>query len=215
LIKSGQALPDFDYHCPLLSLPRAFNTQLESIPAEIPYLLPDPVCRARWRRRLKGLRGYRVGIVWAGRPTHGNDANRSMALESLRELLALPGTCFVSLQKGSASEQLLALPAEHRPLDLGSEIASFEDTAAILCELDELVTVDTSVAHLAGALGRPARIFLPRIPDWRWLWDRVDSPWYPTMRLYRQATRGDWSVPVQLATADITTAVISAKLRKS
>lgn len=202
LVRSGEPLPDFDYHCPLLSLPRAFATDLASIPAAVPYIRPLPERLSAWQARLSKRRGYRVGLVWAGRPSHGNDANRSMRLAMFDELLAIPGIEWFSLQKGPAVEQLA-----DGIVDLGSDLASFEDTAAVLAQLDELVTVDTSVAHLAGALGLPVRVLLPRVPDWRWLWGRKDSPWYPSARLYRQTTRGDWSAPLAELAADLRLAV--------
>lgn len=211
LIPSGEPLPACDYHCPLLSLPRAFRTVLATIPAATPYLQPLPELRARWHARLAGLRNYRVGIVWAGRPTHGNDANRSMVLPQFMALLSDPRFDFVSVQKGEATRQIAALPPQARILDLDAEIESFEDTAAILCELDELLTVDTSVAHLAGALGVKTRVLLPRLPDWRWLWDRADSPWYPGMRLYRQDHRKDWSGPLVRIAKDLRTAAASKR----
>lgn len=203
LIPSGQPLPPCDVHCPLLSLPRALGTTLETIPATVPYFQPLTEKTAQWRPRLASLRGYRVGIVWAGRPTHGNDANRSMRLEQFAALLADPRFSFISVQKGEATAQIADLPERARLLDLDAEIESFEDTAAILCELDELLTVDTSVAHLAGALGVRTRVLLPRIPDWRWLWNRADSPWYPDMRLYRQDRRKDWGGPLVRVAQDL------------
>jgi tetratricopeptide (TPR) repeat protein len=213
LLPSGSSLPAFDMHCPLLSLPRAFDTTLETIPASIPYLQMDPQRKRQWHTRLRGLRRYRVGLVWAGRPTHANDANRSLSLGALQALLDHPVLDCVSLQKGSAVDQIAVLPTPCRLLDLGKEITSFDDTAAILGELDELVSVDTSIAHLAGGLGCRVRLLLPRIPDWRWLWNRADSPWYPTMKLYRQIIRGDWTVPLRALREDLLAAAL-AKQRK-
>lgn len=211
LIPSGEPLPPCDLHCPLLSLPRALGTTLETIPAEIPYLRPLPEKTAYWRERLAPLKAYRVGLVWAGRPTHGNDMNRSMALAQFAALLSDPRFDFVSLQKGPATAQIATLPEKARILDLDAEIESFEDTAAILCELDELLTVDTSVAHLAGALGVKTRVLLPRLPDWRWLWNRADSPWYPTLTLYRQDKRKDWSGPLVRVAKDLRAAAKQKK----
>ncbi|MRR50630.1 MAG: tetratricopeptide repeat protein [Rhodocyclaceae bacterium] len=203
LVPSGERLPPCDCHCPLLSLPRALATTLENIPAEIPYLSPLTEKSAHWRERLKDLKGYRVGIVWAGRPTHGNDTNRSMMLSQFNALLSDPRFDFVSVQKGEATLQIRELPPRSRILNLDDEIETFEDTAAILCELDELLTVDTSVAHLAGALGVKTRVLLPRLPDWRWLWNRADSPWYPSLSLYRQDKRKDWSGPLVRVAQDL------------
>jgi hypothetical protein len=211
-------LPNFDFHCPLLSLPNSFLTRLHNIPASTPYLNALPELQATWLKRLTKKWGqspfkrqsagkdYRVGLVWAGRPTHANDANRSMTLAALQPLLTLPGIRFVSLQKGPAAEQIGEMDFNLAPLDLGKDLNSFEDTAAVLAELDELISVDTAVAHLAGALGKPVRVLLPFIPDWRWLWGRDDSPWYPGMRLYRQPQRGDWSDPIQRLCKDVSAA---------
>jgi len=223
VVPSGTSLPDFDFHCPLLSLPRAFQTRLNTIPANTPYLTALPELQATWQKRLTKKWGqtpfkrkstgkvYRVGLVWAGRPTHANDANRSMTLEALRPLLELAGIRYVSLQKGPAAQQIGQLDVDLAPLDLGSELNSFEDTAAVLADLDELISVDTAVAHLAGALGKPVRVLLPFIPDWRWLSGRDAashniSPWYPGMHLYRQSQRGNWSDPIQRLCADVSAA---------
>ncbi|WP_296510442.1 tetratricopeptide repeat protein [Rhodoferax sp.] len=203
LIPNGSELPPFDWHCPLLSLPAAFGTVVSTVPAHTPYLSALPERTAVWRERLGPGRAYRVALVWAGRPTHGNDANRSLALHHLEALLRLQGVEVVSVQKGDALAQIKTLPSDCRLRNLSPEIQSFEDTAAILGEVDELVTVDTSVAHLAGGLGCQVRVLLPLIPDWRWLLDRADSPWYPTARLYRQTARGAWAKPVAALVADV------------
>jgi ADP-heptose:LPS heptosyltransferase len=151
-----------------------------------------------------------VALVWAGRPTHGNDANRSLALSHLEVLTRLGGIEVVSVQKGDALAQLNTLAKGCKVTNLSADIQTFEDTAAILSLMDELVTVDTSVAHLAGALGRQVRVLLPLIPDWRWLLTRADSPWYPTAKLYRQKERGQWSAPVQALVDDVATAARAA-----
>ncbi len=203
LIPNGSELPPFDLHCPLLSLPAAFGTTLPTIPAHTPYLRALPDKAAHWRERLGPARAYRVALVWAGRPTHGNDANRSLALAHLEALLRLEGVEVVSVQKGDALAQIAQLPQACTLHNLSPEIQSFEDTAAILEQVDELVTVDTSVAHLAGGLGCQVRVLLPLIPDWRWLLSRADSPWYPTARLYRQSARGAWAEPVAALVADV------------
>ncbi|MDP1527333.1 MAG: tetratricopeptide repeat protein [Rhodocyclaceae bacterium] len=211
LVKGGESLPACDLHCPLLSLPRALNTRLASIPAAVPYLQALPEKQAHWHARLADLKNYRVGIVWAGRPTHGNDANRSIVLEQFTALLSDPRFDFVSVQKGEPVSQIATLSSKTRLLNLDPEIVDFEDTAAILGELDELLTVDTSVAHLAGALGVKTRVLLPRLPDWRWLWDRADSPWYPTLTLYRQDKRKDWSAPLVRLAKDLRAAAKKKK----
>lgn len=184
----------YDYWVLLLSLPLYAGTTLASIPTAIPYLFPDPVRQARFAPLLAG-EGRRVGVVWKGNPKHLNDAERSLpSLEVLALLWRVEGIRFFSLQK-SALE--LAWPPSLPLVDLGSMIDDFADTAAVLSQLDLLICVDTSVAHLAGALGLPCWVLLPCYkPDWRWLIKREDSPWYPTMRLFRQEQRGDWQAPV-------------------
>ena len=200
-----ERIPPVAAHCPLSSLPRVLGTTLDTIPAPIPYLRADEARAAHWRARLDGLlpRGYRrIGLVWAGRPEHQNDRNRSLSLATLAPLGTRDDLALVALQKGPASAQLGAWYGRAPLVNLAAEIADFEDTAAILDALDLLVTVDTSVAHLAGALGKPVWILLPYAPDWRWLLERPDSPWYPTARLFRQSRPGDWAgVIAQVAAA--------------
>lgn len=194
-----EELPPFDAYCPLSSLPRLLGTTLANIPARIPYLRADPQQAARWRRKLDAFipRTYRrIGVVWAGRPTHGNDANRSMTLRQLGALAHAEETALVSLQKGPAQAEIGHYFGPAPLFNLGAEIDDFTDTMAILAGLDRLVTVDTSVAHLAGAMGRPVSILLPYAPDWRWLMHRSDTPWYPSATLCRQARPGDWDSAV-------------------
>jgi len=187
--------PPFAAYCPLSGLPRLHGTTLDTIPGTIPYLHADPARIATWRARMRDLihpRFCRIGIVWAGRPTHTNDRNRSMSLAALAPLAALDRIALVSLQKGSA-QHAVADYFGHAPLlNLGVEIADFADTMAIIEMLDLVITVDTAVAHLAGAMGKPVWILLPYAPDWRWLLERNDSPWYPTAQLFRQPSPGDW-----------------------
>ena len=190
----GGPLPDFDVHCPLLSLPRLVG----SIPADVPYLAAGVDAAAGWRARLGG--GMKIGLVWAGNPGHANDRNRSLPLAALAPLLNTPGVRFFSLQKELRPGDR-AILAEHGVTDLAPDLGDFADTAAALEALDLLVTVDTSVAHLAGALGRPVWLLLPFLPDWRWMTGRTDSPWYPTMRLFRQGRRGDWPGVVERVAA--------------
>jgi tetratricopeptide (TPR) repeat protein len=197
-VAAGTVPPPFDYHLPLMSAPALLGTRLATIPAEIPYVSADPQAAMRWRDRLSALPGLKVGLVWAGNPRLGDpsanliDQRRSMALARLRPLLDLPGISFVSLQKGGPAAQLAELPAEIRPVDVMEEIGDFADTAALCANLDLVITVDTSVAHLAGALGKPVWILSRFDGCWRWLLDREDSPWYPTARLFRQRRPGDW-----------------------
>ena len=196
IICVGETLPPFDWHCPLMSLPLAFSTTLNTIPARVPYLtIPQEVDAMRV---LPGEgRGLRVGIVWAGSPGHLRDRFRSIPLELLKPLFALEGVQFYSLQLGPAAEELKEAGAPAGVIELAPEIEDMADTAALIAHLDLVITVDTAVAHLAGALGKPVWVMLPLVPDWRWLLDREDSPWYPTMRLFRQAKLGDWTSVVE------------------
>ena len=215
IVLSGAELPPFDYQCPLLSLPAGFGTTVDTVPAQVPYLQADPAKVAHWQQRLGPTTKYRIALVWAGRPTHGNDANRSLRLAQLQDLMQLDHVECISVQKGDAVEQLSGLPAHCKVTNLSPEINSFEDTAAILTLVDELVTVDTSVAHLAGGLGVKVRVLLPFIPDWRWLLSRTDSPWYPSAHLYRQTQRRDWSAPLKnLLKAVRNDATRAGKLRR-
>jgi tetratricopeptide (TPR) repeat protein len=185
----------FVAYCPLSGLPRLHSTTLDTIPSEVPYLRADPERTAVWRARLQDLLppGFRrVGVVWAGRPTHNNDLNRSASLYAFAPLAALDGIALVSLQKGPEQTAIASYFNSAPLLNLGAAIADFVDTMAIIEALDLVVTVDTAVAHLAGAMGRPVWILLPYAPDWRWLLDRDNSPWYPTARLFRQPSAGDW-----------------------
>jgi len=187
----GQPLPPFDLHAPLLSLPRWLGTTTpENIPADVPYLDTDPDLVQRWRVRLERAPGFQAGIAWQGNPEHPNDRWRSVSLDWFVPLGQVAGVSLVSLQKGPGSEQLARAPG--LVLDLGSEVTDLADTAAIVKSLDLVITVDTVLAHLAGALGVPVWVALPYTPDWRWLLGREDSPWYPTMRLFRQDRPGDW-----------------------
>ncbi|CBS91657.1 conserved protein of unknown function (plasmid) [Azospirillum lipoferum 4B] len=191
---SGQLPTDaFDLHLPMLSLGEVFGTQMDTIPHRVPYLTAEPDLAARWGERLKGLAGLKVGIVWAGSPTHGNDKNRSIGLAPFARLAAIPGVSLVSIQKGPTEGQAANPPGGFPLLNLSPGIANFADTAAIMAGLDLVVCVDTSVAHLAGALGVPVWVLVPFAPDWRWMLDRDDSPWYPTMRLFRQIRPASWA----------------------
>jgi hypothetical protein len=192
----------------LSGLPRLAATDLQSIPAEIPYLHAGEAKFAVWAERLWALlpRGYRrIGIAWAGRPTHRNDLRRSTRLAAFAPLAALPQVALVSLQKGPAQAEIGNYWGHAPLLNLGPEIGDFADTAAIIECLELVIAVDTSVAHLAGAMGKPVWIMLPYAPDWRWLLDRIDSPWYPTARLFRQSAERRWE-PVM---AEIAAALVS------
>jgi len=200
VIASDALPPPFDLHCELMSLPLALGLRLDDLPVKIPYLVPDPDRVARWRQRLAALPRPLVALNWAGRPTHVNDANRSITLQTLAGL-AMPGVQFVSIQKGPPAAQVGEAPPGMALTSLSDEIADFDDTAAILTLVDVLISVDSSPVHLAGALGRPAWVMLPFAPDWRWLTDRTDTPWYPGHRLFRQSHRRAWEGVVQAMAA--------------
>ena len=191
----------WDYWTPPLSLPHYCRTTLASIPALIPYLAADPSRVAWWHSRLP-VAGARVGLVWKGNPHFENDADRSLpSLETLAPLGDVEGVHFVSLQKGAGEEEALTPPDGMALLALGRELGDFADTAAVIAGLDLVVCVDTAVAHLAGALGKPCWVLLPDYKtDWRWLAERNDSPWYPRMRLFRQPSAGDWSSTIAAVT---------------
>jgi Tfp pilus assembly protein PilF len=187
----GDALPPFDRHCPLLSLPLACGTTVESIPAKVPYLEAPPFDRGRWAEVDALPRPRRVGLVWAGNAGHSNDHNRSVPLGRLADLLRLPNARFVSLQKELRDGDGEILNAMN-VLRVGERLQDFAETAAVISQLDLVITVDTAVAHLAGALAKPVWIMLPFSADWRWFLDRTDSPFYPTARLFRQPAIDDW-----------------------
>jgi tetratricopeptide (TPR) repeat protein len=196
LVAEGQPLPPFDCHAPLLSLPHLVGTTLATIPAEVPYLFADEERVRRWAAKLVPLGGFRVGIVWQGNRHHQWDHFRSFPVEHFAALAEVPGVRLVSLQKGPGADQLRRLAGRFPVTELDSErdaaSAAFMDTAAVMKGLDLVVTADTSIAHLAGGLGVPVWVALSAVSDWRWLLKRSDSPWYPTMRLFRQTTLGDW-----------------------
>lgn len=199
VITSDEAKPPFDVHCPMLSLPSAFGTRVETIPATVPYLAPDPALAAAWRAKLGPRENLRVGVVWAGRPDNQNDVNRSMPVEMLTPLLSA-GVALHCLQKEVAAQDRAW--AETRGIVFhDQDLDDFADTAALAANMDVVVSVCTSVAHLAGALGLPTWVALCFAADWRWLLDRADSPWYPTARLFRQPAPGDW-MPVMNDIAD-------------
>jgi hypothetical protein len=189
MAETGDA-PKFDQHIPLLSVPLAVQ-QFAPLPMTQPSLSADTALRSAWRERLAASRGLRVGLVWAGNRQLDRDRHRSIEPDRLAPLLRTPGVSFHSLQLESRG----ALPpvmTESSVLDLTPSITDFADTAAAVAELDLVISVDTATAHLAGALGRPVWTLLPHVPDWRWGLDREDTPWYPTMRLFRQKSAGDW-----------------------
>ena len=198
VVAAGERLPDFDLHCPLLSLPLAFGTTLETIPGAVPYLDADATQIATWRRRLGDLPGLKVGLAWAGgfRPglpvAHEMDRRRSITLAHFASFAGMTGVSFVSLQKDAPAAQTRSPPAGLVVHDWTDELGDFADTAALVAALDLVISVDTSVAHLAGALGKPVWLLNRFESEWRWLLDREDSPWYPTLRQFRQNRPGEW-----------------------
>ena len=194
-VNSPPAEEPFDAQIAISSLPHAFGTRLETIPAAVPYLAAEPALREMWIKRI-GSGGFKVGVVWQGNPDPAADRARSVPLAALAPLAEVPGVRLISLQKGSGEEQLSTLPSSMRVETLGADFDAgtdaFVDTAAAMTCLDLVVTCDTSIAHLAGALALPVWVALKIDAEWRWLTERVDSPWYPTMRLFRQARRGVW-----------------------
>jgi tetratricopeptide (TPR) repeat protein len=211
-ISKAETLPDFDCHCPLTSLPLAFDTTLDTIPSAVPYLSVGAQA-TDWGTRLHSQNLPRIGLVWSGNPDHTNDRNRSIPLKSLLPLLNVEAQ-FVSLQKDIRPGDEVVLRERSDILNLGPALQSFVDTAALIEHLDLVVSVDTSVAHLAGALGRPVWILLPYVPDWRWLLDREDSPWYPTARLFRQSRTREWHSVVDEMHRALTKFVTAAQPRR-
>jgi len=200
----------FDFYVPLLELPRIFGTTLETIPTEVPYLHADSakaeywqkklveygrfacLCDSRGKTRQQANRPYKVGIVWAGKPAHTEDNNRSCPLHNFVPLSKIPGVHLYGLQKGKAAGQVKDLAGRISVTNLADELNDFTDTAGVIENLDLVISVDTAVLHLAGAMGKQAWAVLPFTPDFRWMLDRQDSPWYPTVRLFRQRRCGNW-----------------------
>jgi tetratricopeptide (TPR) repeat protein len=212
-IPMEQTASGFDFHCPLMSLPLVFETRLETIPAEQAYLAAEGAAVDRWRARHSEMRGIRVGLAWAGSPTHKRDRQRSIVMERLLPLAAVKGVHFFSLQKGVDIDR--SCFSKFGIIDVADELKDFAQTAAVMANLDLVISVDTAVAHLAGALGKNVWTLLPWVPDWRWLLGRDDSPWYPTMRLFRQTQRGDWGIPIERAAQALKELVESADQRGS
>ena len=190
LVVRGNALPEFHVHAPLMSLPRILGTTLENIPAQVPYLIAP---KSSIKLKAASASQLKVGIVWAGSSTNQRDRTRSCFLSHFFKLLNTPSVAFYSLQKGPRAAELAQLASELPIQDLSSHLSDFADTAAAVAQLDLVITVDTSVAHLAGAMNKPAWALLSFSPDWRWMLGREDSPWYPSMRLFRQEFPGDWA----------------------
>jgi len=199
----GEALPPFDLHCPLGSLPKALRTEPHNVPAPIPYLSADAASVAKWSARLCALPRPRVALAWAGNPAHFNDRNRSLPFAALAPLLGAPAS-FLSIQRDLRSADADGLAQEPRVTHVGGELQDFTDTAAVIALADLVICADTAVAHLAGAMGRPLWVLLPFAPDWRWTLDGESTPWYPAARLFRQSAPGDWAGVVHRLAAELT-----------
>jgi tetratricopeptide (TPR) repeat protein len=199
VVLPGEALPPIHAHLPLMSLAHVFQTSLETVPWRGPYITADPHLTSKYEALVPRSGKLRVGLVWAGQSMQGDDRKRSLALSSLAPIAAVPGVAFYSLQKGTPAAQAAAPPAGMRLMDVDPYIGDFSDTAAFVSLMDVVITVDTSVANLSGAMGKPTWVLLSKVPDWRYHLDRDDTPWYPSMRLFRQPRDGDWSVPIRAA----------------
>ena len=192
IVSTGKPLPDFDMHCPMMSLPLALAAESTTILSQTPYLRASPQAVMDWNGRLGPRHRPRIGLAWSGLPAHDNDHNRSMRLSAFLPPLAGFNATYVSLQREVRDVDAPMLQDRSDVLHFGDELKTYADTAALIANLDLVISVDTSVAHLAGALAKPVWILLPFIPDWRWLLDREDSPWYPTARLFRQDETRGW-----------------------
>jgi hypothetical protein len=203
IVSAGDSLPDFDLNCPLASLPLVFGTRLESIPSPKSYLQAPIHALEHWRARLGSGSRPRIGLCWAGNSQFKGDATRSIGLSPMLPMLADKDVQFFSLQKDLRAGDAEILRDIPQVAHLGEEIGTFADTAAIMALMDVVISSDTSVVHLAASLGRPTWILLQFVPDWRWLLDREDSPWYPSARLFRQPQPGDWDSVVARVRAEI------------
>jgi tetratricopeptide (TPR) repeat protein len=197
ILEHGEPLPSFDVHCPLMSLPLAFKTRSAAIPASIPYILPDPGRQTEWEKRLHHCEHPRIGIAWSGNPNVKRDRNRSIPLQKLMPLIRKTGLTFYVLQKEIRTEDFELLKSSTSFKNYSAQLSDFADTAALMSFMDLVISTDTSLAHLAGAMGKPTWILLMFSADWRWLLHRQDSPWYPTVRLFRQPKLCDWESVIE------------------
>jgi len=203
VVTPDHTVPAFDLHCPMMSLPGVSGTMLDTIPADVPYLRAPPAHLEKWQHRLRRGGARRVGIAWAGNAVHKRDDTRSIELAAMAPLLACPGVELYGLQKDLRPGDAELLQRQPRITNLGADIESLADTGAIVAHLDLVISVDTSTVHLAGALGRPVWVLVQFAPDWRWLLDREDSPWYPTARLFRQERLDEWSKVIEKVAAEL------------
>jgi tetratricopeptide (TPR) repeat protein len=210
IVAPGEAPPPFDVHCPLGSLPLALKTEPATVPAQIPYLAADEAHLAKWSARLDAQSRPRVVLAWSGNPSHLNDRNRSIAFARLAPLLGAPAS-FISIQRDVRNEDAATLAAERRVTHVGGELENFSDTAAVLALANLVITVDTAVAHLAGAMGRPLWLLLPFVPDWRWTLHGETTPWYPAARLFRQPALRDWDSVIARVAAELERSIATAR----
>lgn len=196
IVPAGDPLPGFHCQCPLLSLPIIFSTDLNTIPVKIPYLSPNPAIVERWKKRIDSLpAAFKVGLVWAGSTKNQHDRKRSITFDQVARLADIPRVHFFSLQKDRRNQS--PPPPGMTFIDWTDELRDFEETAGLIANLDLVIAVDTAAAHLAGAIGKPVWVMVSFVPDWRWMLDRADSPWYPTMRIFRQKSARDWDRVIQ------------------
>jgi Glycosyltransferase family 9 (heptosyltransferase) len=205
IVARGEALPAYEAHCPLGSLPLALRTEPDSVPAPIPYLSADESWLAKWSPRIGALARPRIAIAWSGNANHFNDRNRSIPFARLEPLLAGEGrgARFISIQRDVRAAEADQLAAETRVIHVGGDLENFTDTAAVIALSDLVISADTAVAHLAGAMGRPLWVLIPFAPDWRWTLNGETSPWYPTARLFRQTAPGDWDGVITRVAAEL------------
>jgi len=205
IVPNNRPPPAADVHAPLLGLPGIFQTRVDNIPGRVPYLMPRRPLMERWERRLAADTRFKVGLAWAGNPEHKGNRSRSLTLGRFAPLLAMRDIGWYGLQVGPPAEEIKRLPKD-TVTDLSPQLTDFAETAGAILNLDLVIAVDTAVVHLAGALARPAWIMIAFSPDWRWLLNRDDSPWYPSVRLYRQPAPGDWDSVIARVVADVAAA---------